>query len=388
MRIGFFTDSYFPEIDGVTYTIDLWRERLEAAGHEVYVVYPDGAYEPDDREIPVRSLPNPFYGGYRIPLFKRPSALPELDLVHCHGPAPVGLLGRYYAHKHDLPSVYTHHTPLEEYFHQSVGSDGLARALGRLYVPWENALLRSFDVVTASTSRIDREVEHVELPVGIDMDFFRPASENWYPDRTVIGYSGRLSMEKNVGEILRLADRLADYEFVIVGEGPFRERLERRAPDNVEIRGFLPRERLPIFYSSIDAFLTASTADTLGLSTLEANACGTPVAAVDAPPFDRTIGPENGERFEEGSVDSMTEAVEACLGSERPTRAAVERYSIHHTLDLLETLYRNVAASDDASRGGRQPNETTREQTALTGRPPAADDRSDRAGDSRANGNN
>lgn len=348
MRIGFFTDSYFPEIDGVTYTIELWREQLEEVGHEVSVIYPDGEYDPDDREIPVTSLPNPFYGGYRIPLFRRPSTLPDLDLVHCHGPAAVGMLGRYYAWKHDLPSVYTHHTPLEEYFHQSVKSDGLARALGTLYVPWENVFLRSFDAVTASTSRINRQVEHVELPVGIDMEFFQPASENWYPDRTVIGYSGRLSMEKNVSEILRLAHRLPEYEFLIVGEGPFRERLERQASENVEIREFLPREQLPTFYSSIDAFVTASTADTLGLSTLEANACGTPVAAVDAPPFDRTIGPENGERFERGNMTSMVETVEACLESDKHTRAAVERYSIHHTLDLLETVYRNVAPSKDA----------------------------------------
>ncbi len=196
MKIGFFTDSYFPEIDGVTYTIKLWREELERKGHEVYVVYPDGDYEPGDREFPVRSLPNPFYAGYRIPLTRRTSTLPELDVVHCHGPAPIGILGRYYAWKHDLPTIYTHHTPLEEYFHQSIKLESIAGLLSKLYVPGENAFLRSFDVVTASTERIERDVEHVQLPVGIDMDFFQSTEEDWYPDRTVIGYSGRLSMEK------------------------------------------------------------------------------------------------------------------------------------------------------------------------------------------------
>ncbi|ADJ14198.1 glycosyltransferase [Halalkalicoccus jeotgali] len=352
MRIGFFTDSYFPEIDGVTYTIQLWRERLEAAGHEVSVVYPDGDYEPDERELPVTSLPNPFYGGYNVPLFRRPSTLPDLDLVHCHGPAPVGLLGRYYARKHDIPAIYTHHTPLEEYFHQSVGSDRLARALGRAYVPLENAFLRSFDAVTASTSRIERDVEHVELPVGIDMDFFAPTERRWFSERPVIGYSGRLSMEKNVREILRIARQLPEYDVRIVGAGPFRDSLEERAPENVEIRGFLPREELPTFYSSIDVFVTASTADTLGLSTLEANACGTPVAAVDAPPFDRTIGPDNGVRFEYGDLDSMAGAIEACLDGDRETRAAVERYSIHHTIGLLETLYRDVTDDDEDRPAG------------------------------------
>jgi len=349
MKIGFFTDSYFPEIDGVTYTIKLWREELERKGHEVYVIYPDGDYEPGDREIPVTSMPNPFYAGYRIPLTKRPSTLPDLDVVHCHGPAPIGILGRYYAWKHDLPTVYTHHTPLEEYFHQSIKLESVAGLLSNLYVPVENSFLRSFDIVTASTERIDRDVEHVQLPVGIDMDFFQPTAEDRYPDRTVVGYSGRLSMEKNVSEILRAAEALPEYDFVIVGDGPYRDCLEENAPDNVEIRGFLPREELPVFYSSIDTFVTASTADTLGLSTLEANACGTPVAAADVAPFNRTIEADNGERFTYGDRESMVEAIETCLATDRDTRAAVERYAVDYTMDHLEQLYETVPLATDES---------------------------------------
>ena len=352
MRIGFFTDSYFPEIDGVTYTIKHWREKLESEGHEVYVVYPDGDYEPGDREIPVPSLPNPFYSGYRIPTLVRPSSLPELDVVHCHGPAPVGILGRYYARKHELPTVYTHHTPLEEYFPQSVKSELLGSLLAKAYLPWENAFLDSFDVVTASTDRIDRRVDHVKLPVGIDVDFFEPADEDWYPDRTVVGYSGRLSGEKNVGEILEAADRLPEYDFVVVGEGPRRDHLERRAPDNVELRDFLPREDLPTFYSSIDVFLTASTADTLGLSTLEANACGTPVAAPDVPPFDATIGANNGVRYEYGDLDATARAIETCLETDWDTRGAVEEYAIGNTLERLERLYREISGGETGTPPG------------------------------------
>jgi len=347
MRIGFFTDSYFPGVDGVTYTLALWREQLERNGHEVYVVYPDSEYEPDERELPVPSLPNPFYTGYRIPLIRRPSTLPDLDVVHCHGPGPVGMLGRYYARRHGLPTIYTHHTPVEEYVEHVVRFERVADAFRRLYRPLESSFLRSFDVVTASTGRIDRDVEHVSLPVGIDMDFFQPAEEEWYSDRTVVGYSGRLSMGKNVGEILRAAAELPAYEFVVVGEGPNRERLVRNSPDNVTFRGFFPREELPLFYSSIDAFVTASTADTLGLSTLEANACGTPVAAADVPPFDRTIGPENGERFAYGDLGAMVEAIETCVHGEHDTRAAVEQYGVDRTIDQLTQLYHNVQTSRD-----------------------------------------
>jgi|APHM01.1.fsa_nt_gi hypothetical protein len=126
MRIGFFTDAYFPEIDGVTYTLKLWRDRLEEAGHDVWILYPDGDYDPKERELPIKSLPNPFYSGYRAATFRRSSRIPELDLVHCHGPGPVGLLGAYYAWRNNLPSVYTHHTPLEEYFEQSIKVETVA----------------------------------------------------------------------------------------------------------------------------------------------------------------------------------------------------------------------------------------------------------------------
>lgn len=340
MNIGFFTDSYFPGIDGVTYTIRAWRDRLEDRGHDVYVVYPASSHEPDDREIPVRSLPNPFYSQYRVPLYRRLSTLPDLDVVHCHGPASTGLMGRRYAKKRGLKSVYTHHTPVEDYFVQGLKLESLSDVAGRLYVAYENRFLRSFDCVTASTSRIRRDVAHHKLPVGIETDTFRPVEDSRFEgDGPTVGYSGRMTRNKNVDEILRLAERMPDARFELVGEGPVRDALERDAPENVRFRDFLPREDLPAFYSALDVFVTASTCDTLGLSTLEANACGTPVAAADVPPFDETIGEANGAQFAYGDLDDMERAVEDCLDGDRRTREAVEEFSVTHTIEELESIY-------------------------------------------------
>ncbi|MDZ5810046.1 glycosyltransferase [Halorubrum sp. AD140] len=340
MNIGFFTDSYFPGIDGVTYTIRAWRDRLEDRGHDVYVVYPESSYEPDETEFPVPSMPNPFYRQYRVPLYRRLSTLPDLDVVHCHGPASTGLMGRRYAKKRGVKSVYTHHTPVEDYFVQGLKLESLSDVAGRLYVAYENRFLRSFDCVTASTSRIRRDVAPRKLPVGIETDTFRPVNGSRFEsDDPTVGYSGRLTRNKNVDEILRLAERMPDTRFEIVGEGPVRDALKRVAPSNVTFRDFLPREDLPGFYSALDVFVTASTCDTLGLSTLEANACGTPVAAADVSPFDETIGEENGARFAYGDLDEMERAVTDCLESDRPTREAVERFAVSRTVDELESIY-------------------------------------------------
>jgi len=352
MHIGFFTDSYFPGIDGVTYTIKTWRERLEDRGHEVSIIYPDSSHEPGPHEYPVPSLPNPFYAPYRLPVGRRPSTLPDLDVVHCHGPATTGLLGRRYAAKHDLRSVYTHHTPIEEYLIRALKFDGLAQVVGQGYVAYETRFLRSFDCVTASTSKIRRDVDHQKLPVGIELETFTPQSDSLVDDdKPIVGYSGRMTEKKNIDEILRVAAETPAYRYVLVGEGPARQGLERQAPDNVEFHDFLPREQLPTFYSSLDVFVTASTCDTLGLSTLEANACGTPVAAANVQPFRETIGSDNGARFEYGDLDEMEAAIEDCLSTDRRTRAAVERFAVDRTIDDLEAIYRGEpVAVDDRQR--------------------------------------
>lgn len=341
MKIGFFTDSYFPGIDGVTYTIKAWRERLEDRGHEVYVIYPESSHEPDEKEIPVKSLPNPLYWQYRLPLYRRISTLPELDVVHCHGPASTGIMGRRYAKKNDVKLVYTHHTPVEDYLIRGLKSEKIADLAGKLYVAYENRLLQSFDCVTASTSRIRRKVEPRKLPVGLEMDFFQPTDERLFEDedRPVIGYSGRMSKKKNIGEVLKLAERMDGCRFVLVGEGPSRSKWEKNAPGNVEFRDFVDREELPKYYSSMDVFITASTCDTLGLSTLEANACGTPVAAADVEPFSRTIQNENGARFSYSDLEDMERAVRDCLDNERDTREAVKDFSLEKTIDELEEIY-------------------------------------------------
>lgn len=341
MRIGFFSESYFPKIDGVTYTIESWRERLEERGHEVYIIYPDSPnYDPGENEIVYPSLPNPFYKGYRIPLPLGYGKIPELDIVHCHGPILLGRLGRRYAEKKDIPAVYTHHTPLEHYFEQSVKSKYLAELLGKLYVPWEERFLKKFGEVTASAG-IKRDVSALEMPVGVDIEYFQPSDPLFDYEELTIGYSGRFSNEKNVCRLLELAGEI-DGKIVLVGGGPKEEELREKAGENVEIREWLDREKLPNFYSSLDVFVTASTGDTLGLSVLEANACGTPVVAPDVHPFSQTVQERNGVVFEPGNSKDFASKIKQASQQSFNPRKEVEQYSLKSTVDRLEELYEDL----------------------------------------------
>jgi len=345
MRIGFFSDSYFPEIDGVTYTLKSWKERLEERGHEVYIIYPQSDdYIPKEREIPVKSFSNPFYQGYNVPL---PTSLdfPELDIVHCHSPAPIGWAGRIYSKSNDIPSVYTHHTPIEEYFIQAVKTEKIANPLKRFYVPLEEKFLESFDQVIANTEKGRREVETMNLDAGIDMQFFQPTENLWEMDHPVIGYSGRISNEKNIEEVLEMSEEV-EAQLVIVGEGPAKEKLLKKSPQNVRFEDFLERDKLPKYYSMLDVFVTASTGDTLGLSPLEANACGTPVVAPDTHPFDKTINEENGLRYEKGNIQDFREKVRKAIEEEWKTRGSVEKYSLKTSINRMEKTYKELVKEE------------------------------------------
>jgi hypothetical protein len=85
--VAAFTDTYLPTVNGVTYTVQSWRERWCDRGGRMDVVYPgtDG-YDPQDGEHPVRSLPFPFYDGFRLGSPTVPEAVRDVDLVHAHTP--------------------------------------------------------------------------------------------------------------------------------------------------------------------------------------------------------------------------------------------------------------------------------------------------------------
>jgi len=234
--------------------------------------------------------------------------------------------------------VYTHHTPVEDYFVQGLKLELLAGIAGRAYVAYENRFLQSFDCVTASTSRIRRDVTPRKLPVGIEMDTFRPVTDSQFAsDEPTVGYSGRMT-RKNTSTRSSGWPTGCPVRFELVGEGPVRDDLERGAPGNVRFRDFLPRENLPAFYS---ARRLRHRLDLRHARALDAGGerLRDPGRRRRRAPFDRTIGPDNGTRFDHGDLDDMERAVVDCLDGDRPTRAAVEGFSVERTIDDLEEIY-------------------------------------------------
>ena len=360
--VAAFTDTYLPTVNGVTYTVQTWRECWGDRGGRMDVVYPrtDG-YTARAGEYPVRSLPFPFYPGFRLGVPWIPRRVRDVDIVHAHTPFGVGLAGLRLAARHDRPLVASYHTPTAEYADYVAPSQMVEALVERVSERYERWFLDRADAVVApSEATAAHLVDEVGVatpvtvvPNGIDTERFRPVDPASFLSRhglddagTLIGYTGRHGYEKRLGD---LVDAAADLEATVVfgGDGPARADLEARAAERgVDPRflGFLDREELPAFYSALDAFVFPSPVETQGLVALEANACGTPVVGADDGALaDTVVDGETGYHFETGDVAALRRAVRRTL-DERDRLGETclvvrDRHAVDRAVDRLAEVY-------------------------------------------------
>jgi glycosyltransferase involved in cell wall biosynthesis len=76
--------------------------------------------------------------------------------------------------------------------------------------------------------------------------------------------------------------KIPGYRKILVGDGPYLKTLKLKYPD-VFFTGYVPHDKLKLWYNEADLFIFPSKFDTFGLVILEAMACGLPVAAYDVP---------------------------------------------------------------------------------------------------------
>lgn len=124
------------------------------------------------------------------------------------------------------------------------------------------------------------------IPVGIDIERFSPKSREGLKlslgidkEKVVVGVVARLSREKRINYIISLAEKASDIEFVIVGDGPERHRIESRVAGlelkNVHIVG--RKKDVERYYNIFDSFVLASDMEGTPISIIEAMASGVPV---------------------------------------------------------------------------------------------------------------
>lgn len=315
MRIGIFTDTYTPEINGVVSSIVTLQKGLEEKGHEVYIITSHKGFIHSTREGNIFRMPGlelkwlygyilstPYHFTVKAEIEKL-----NLDIVHVHTEFGVGIFGRIVAKTLSLPVVYTYHTMYEDYTHYINKFDlgSVEKVSKKVLTTFSKYLCDSVASIIAPSEKTKDKLNSYGvkrpiaiIPTGLDLERFKEANvseekrdevrskHNITKDMKLITYIGRIAEEKSIDIIIRGATYLTDenVRIMIVGGGPQLEELKQLAhKNNIEDRmiftGPVPREDVPAYYLISDCFVSASTSETQGMTFIESLASGLCVLA-------------------------------------------------------------------------------------------------------------
>lgn len=327
MRIGLFTDTYPPFINGVSTSVSMLKKALEKKGHTVYVVTvnPDNMkyiYNEEEHVIRIPGVPIGIYD-YRLTGIYPLKAINtvknwNLDIIHSNTEFGIGTFARLIAKQLNIPLVHTYHTMYEDYIHYITkgyfdkSSKKIVEYLTLFYCDKTASELivptkKTYDLFIKKY-KIDKNI-HI-VPTGIEIDRFY--DENIDFDKLlslkkslkidkndfVTVFVGRLAEEKNVTYLLDVHKDLIkehkDIKFVIVGDGPDFDKYanfikENNMSDSVILTGKVPWDEIPYYYHLANVFLTASVTETQGLTVIEAMASGVPPICIKDESFINTV---------------------------------------------------------------------------------------------------
>lgn len=308
-RVAYFPDS-FHEVNGVAHTsrhFEAFARRRNLpflcvrAGKRTKALIEDGNVW--TLELPRSVLSFPLEKDLRLdPAFLRHLPLIadvverfQPDLIHITGPSEIGLLGAYLAHNMKVPLAASWHTNVHEYAARRASwclrllprrnSDATGEKIETLALATAAWFYRKAKVLFAPNPELCALLESKTgrpcflMPRGVDAELFHPAKRTRDPEDqvNVLGFVGRLSVEKNIGLLVEIEQTLNQEteKFLIVGHGGdeawLRERLHR-----AEFTGVLRGEELSRAYANMDLFVFPSHTDTFGNVVLEALASGVP----------------------------------------------------------------------------------------------------------------
>ena len=323
MKIGIFTDTYVPEINGVVSVLEMMTRELGREGHEVYIFCPSHPRGDDIRPgiYHFPSLKFIFYEGMRMAIPYNRSALrriPSLDIIHSHDPGPMGLLALWASGRYHIPHVHTYHglyMDYRRYLPRAIRPTlGMVKSLSRLLCNRCNAIIAPSDQMKHELEGYGITRAIYALPFGVDEEEFSHEIR-WnirvalsFPNEDLLLYAGRLGVEKNLDFLLRSFRHLLSVRpsvrLIIAGDGPHRQVLERHAVNlgiapYVVFTGFLRRRDLIDLYKQT-LFVFTSKTETQGLVLMEAMMAGAAVIAVGAMgPLDIISSGETGVLVEE-----------------------------------------------------------------------------------------
>ncbi|HEY5849774.1 MAG TPA: glycosyltransferase [Lysobacter sp.] len=354
MNILMLSDVYFPRINGVSTSIRTFAQGLARMGHSVTLVAPD--YGIDSRQQ-AQDDGNEGFEVIRLPsrviffdpedrliraadLARAEAALRnrEWDVIHIHTPFRAHSLGVRLARHGGWSTVETYHTYFEEYVGHylpwlpSALTRLLARRASRYLCHGVDELIVPSRQMVDVLDRYGVTTPSVVIPTGIDLAQFSGGDGARFrqahgidPQRPTLVTVSRLSLEKNIGFLLRVVRSLIsdfpDLLFLIAGEGPDEPRLRRLVQElglqeHVRFFGNLDRRTTLLdAYRAGDAFVFASPTETQGLVLIEAMALGVPIVSTAVMGTATVLRDASSALIAEEDVDDFSRKVARLLRS-------------------------------------------------------------------------
>jgi len=319
-RIALLTDVCPLFVSGVAVVMDLLQLELQKLGYEVYIAalwHKGTSYKelPNETYIPIPSTYFSLVRNYKelhiLKTFQFTKAAKMLslfgfDYIHLHTEYSAGVIALKLAKMTGINLLYTYHTLWNLYYQNKFGLD-----LGNIVYKTAKSLIfqriyneckiitvpsqKSYEILKKDIG--DKDIRIIPSPVNaskfeiskMDKELIDNLKESYkLKNRKVLGYVGRVSLEKNIVEILqyiaKIKHEVPNIAFIIVGVGdaiPMLKKTTKRLKleENVIFVGEIENSKLKYYYSLFDAFVTASNFETQGLTYFEAALCGTPILA-------------------------------------------------------------------------------------------------------------
>ncbi|KGA03583.1 hypothetical protein GM49_1425 [freshwater metagenome] len=293
MKVAIVTESFLPQINGVTNSVLRILESLGTGGHEALVIVPESAGTPKEyaghkvKTIPALPIQSVIPIGLPIGLPNR--RLEHLidgfspDLLHLASPMLLGMHAAKVAKKLNIPTLSVYQTDMAgfaSHYGFDIAHSSLRKLVGKIHSQTDRTLAPSKSACIELTSQGVPEVYLWQR--GVNNELFNPKARSealrkyWDPTgkRTIIGYVGRLAKEKRISD-LRYLDRDPSNLLIITGDGPAREKLKRDLP-NAIFMGHKNGGDLAEIFASLDLFIHPGPNETFCQAVQEALSSGTP----------------------------------------------------------------------------------------------------------------
>lgn len=410
MKILLTTDWYKPVVNGVVTSVINLKKELESRGHEVRVLTLSRSYESyaENGVYYIKSLNlEKIYPNARAVLPHMEPFVRELiwwnpDVVHSQCEFMTFSYALKISKKCQCPLIHTYHTVYEDYIHYLPG--GLsnyktgAKLERKAVVCFSKMILSRTSQVIVPTKKVENILKKYGvgepvsvMPTGVDLSRFKEPitleEKNAVKKRLgiplenkVLVSVGRLAKEKNLEELLEYFAKLVregngkNLTFLIAGDGPDRERLEKLAEelgikDQVVFTGMISPDKVAGYYKLGDVFVCASNSETQGITYIEALACGLPALCRRDDCLSQVVTDGyNGFQYENYAyfkihLDYILEQEERRLEMGRRGQEISSLYSTWNFCTAAEGIYRKVIERQEKYRDGELSREEKNTET-------------------------